>query len=197
MCDAGIVTTLVITGLSTAVGMYGQYQAQRAQESSAKAAAQYNAQVAENEAATRQQLAQNEIAKGVADRERQQRQAARAMGEMRANMGASGFEMDSGTNLSLLAESAAEHQYDSNIINQNAAMAAWQQQSAGVSALNDKNLADWQYANASSGRGAAGLSMAGSLLSGIGTGIGQYNDWQKLQPSPGLQTKNISNSAKK
>jgi hypothetical protein len=189
MCDAGIVTGLIITGLSTGLSMYGQYQAGKAQEASAKASASYNAQVAENEAATRQQLAQNEIAKGAADRERQQRQAARAMGEMRANMGASGFEMDSGSNLSLLAESAAEHQYDSSVINQNAAMAAWQQQVQGVSALNDKNMYDWQYANASSGRGATNLAMAGSLLGGIGTGIGQYNDWSKLQPGTGTKTK--------
>jgi hypothetical protein len=180
---------MVMGGISTAVGMYGQAQAQKAQEASARASAQYNAQIAENEMATRQQLAQNEIARGVADKERQQRQAARAMGEMRANMGASGFEMDSGSNVSLLAESAAEHQYDSNVISQNAAMAAWQQQSAGVSALNDKNYFNWQEANASSGRGAANLAMAGSLLGGIGTGIGQYNDWAKLQPPSVAGTK--------
>jgi hypothetical protein len=182
MCEPTTILLIGTTVLSTGLSMYGQYQAGKAQEASAKAAAQYNAQVAENEAATRQQLAQNEIAKGVADRERQQRQAARAMGEMRAGMGASGFEMDSGTNLSLLAESAAEHQHDSNIINQNAAMAAWQQQVQGTSALNDQNYYNWQKANSGTGT-ATGLAMAGSLLSGIGTGLGQYNDWAKLQPS--------------
>jgi hypothetical protein len=183
MCEPITIASLAVTALSTGLSMYGQYQAGKAQEAGAKASADYNAQTAANEAATQQQLAQNEIAKGAADRERQQRQAARAMGEMRANMGASGFEMDSGSNLSLLAESAAEHQYDSNIINQNAAAAAWQHQTAAASALNQQGLAEWQYANASSGRTATGLSMAGSLLSGIGAGIGQYNDWAKLQPS--------------
>lgn len=54
-------------------------------------------QVAENEAAAQEQLARNEMSKGIADRERQQRAAARQMGEMRANMGASGFEMDTGS----------------------------------------------------------------------------------------------------
>lgn len=181
MCEPATIAMVAVTAISTAVSMYAQNQAQKSQERSAKAAAEYNAQVAENEAATQQQLAQNEIAKGVADRERQQRQAARAMGEMRADMGASGFEMDSGSNLSLLAESAAEHQYDSAVIASNAEQAAWQHQVAALNATNQGNLADWQYSNASSGRTAAGLGMAGTLLGGIGQGIGVYNDWSKTQ----------------
>jgi hypothetical protein len=162
--------------------MYAQQQGQKAQEKSAKAAAEYNAQVAENEAATQRQLAQNEMSKGIADRERQQRQAARAMGQMRADMGASGFEMDSGSMLSLLAESAGEHQYDSQVITNNAAQAAWGHEVGAVSALNDKNYADWQSANAGSGSGATALGMAGTLLGGIGAGIGQYNQWASTKP---------------
>jgi hypothetical protein len=157
--------------------MYSQSQAQKAQEKSVRASAEYNAQVAENEAATQEQLARNEISKGIADRERQQRAAARAMGEMRANMGASGFELDSGSNLSLLAESAAEHQYDSNVIDQNAAMAAWSHRAQAAGALNQQSYANWQYDNADAGRGATNLAMAGTLLGGIGQGIGQYNAW--------------------
>ncbi len=196
MCDFGVVSgptiamavSIAATAASTAVGMIAQSQAQQAQEKSAKAAATYNAQMAENEAATQQELAKNEISKGIADRERQQRQAARAMGEMRANMGASGFEMDSGSNLSLLAESAAEHQYDSAVITSNSEQAAWQHQVSALSATNQKGLADWQYANASSGRGAAQLGMAGTLLGGIGSAIGTYNQWAKVTPSAGGAT---------
>ena len=84
----------------TAVSMYAQQQQAQQQQAAQEKMAAYNAQIAANEAATQEQLARNEISKGIADRERQQRQAARAMGEMRANMGASGFEMDSGSNLS-------------------------------------------------------------------------------------------------
>ena len=181
MSGATAAVTIATTVIATAASMYAQYEGQKAQEKSAKASAAYNAQVAANEAAVQQQLAQNEISKGVADRERQQRQAARAMGEMRAEMGASGFEMDSGSNLSLLAESAAEHQYDSAVINSNAEQAAWQHQVAALNATNQGNLANWQYDNASSGRKAAGIGMAGTLLGGIGKGIGVYNYWS--QPS--------------
>lgn len=187
MCEPATIATvasIAVTAISTGVGMYAQQQAQAAQERSAKAAATYNAQVAENEAATQRQLAQNEISKGIADRERQQRQAARAMGEMRANMGASGFEMDSGSNLSLLAESAQEHQYDSNVIMSNANQAAWQHLVAANSAQNQQGFYNWQRSNAGSGQTATNLAMAGTLLGGIGQGIGIYNNYQKNKPSP-------------
>jgi hypothetical protein len=163
--------------------MYAQHQSQQAQQKAAQASAAYNAQAAENEAATQERLARNEMAKGIADRERQQRQAARAMGEMRANMGASGFEMDGGSNLSLLAESAAEHQYDSQAIMNNAEQAAWQHMVGRTSALNQQGYAEWQGAQAGSGAGASGLAMAGTLLGGVGAGIGAYNQWSRAAPA--------------
>lgn len=181
--------TLAVTAIATAASMYAQYQGQKTQEKSAKAAAEYNAQVAENEAAAQEQLARNEMSKGIADRERQQRAAARQMGEMRANMGASGFEMDTGSMSSLLAESAEEHQYDSNIITQNAAQAAWQHQVARTGALNNQGFANWQGDNAGSGKAGTYLGMGGTLLSGIAGGIGQYNQLSQVKPA-GAQTQN-------
>lgn len=179
MCEPATILTGVGIGLSAiTTGLQAQQQA-RAQ----KAAAEYNAQVAANAAATQQELARNEIAKGIDDRERQQRQAARAMGEMRANMGASGFEMDSGSSVSLLAESAQEHQYDSQVIMSNANQAAWQHLVAAGSADNQQNWANWEGSNADSGRGAANLAMAGTLLGGIGTGIGKYNAYAQNKAS--------------
>ncbi|MDL2267175.1 hypothetical protein LJC46_04210 [Desulfovibrio sp. OttesenSCG-928-G15] len=166
---------------STALSMAGQYQQQRTQEKSAKAAAEYNAQVAENEAATQKQLAQNEIQKGVADKERQQRQAARQMGEMRANMGASGFQMDTGSMASLLEESATEHQYDSNIIRQNSEQAAWQHMVGVTGANNNRAFAQYQGDNADSGKLGTYLGMGGTLLGGIAGGMGKYNAWQSTK----------------
>ena len=197
MCEPTTIATvasIAVTAVSTALTMSAQAQAQAAQERSAKAAAAYNAQVAENEAATQRQLAQNEISKGIADRERQQRQAARAMGEMRANMGASGFEMDSGSNLSLLSESAQEHQYDSEVIMSNANQAAWQHLVAANSAQNQKSFYNWQGSNAGSGQGATNLAMAGTLLGGIGSAVGTYGQWAKVTPSGGNGGKTYSGS---
>lgn len=181
--------TLAVTAVATAASMYAQYQGQKTQEKSAKAAAEYNAQVAENEAATQQQLAQNEIQKGIADKERQQRAAARQMGEMRAGIGASGFEMDTGSMSSMLAESAEEHQYDLNIITQNAAQAAWQHQVARTGALNNQGFANWQGDNAGSSKTGTYLGMGGTLLSGIAGGIWQYNQLSQVKPA-GATTQN-------
>jgi len=175
---------IVVSVATTAVSMYAQQQQAQQQQAAQEKMAAYNAQIAANEAATQEQLARNEISKGIADRERQQRDAARKMGEMRANMGASGFEMDSGSNLSLLAESAQEHQYDSNVIMSNANQAAWQHLVAANSAQNQQGFYNWQGSNAGAGQGATNLAMAGTLLGGIGNGIGIYNNYQKNNPSP-------------
>lgn len=181
MCSVSV-AGMAITALSTAVGMIGQVQSANQQQAAAKAAAEQNAQIAAQEAATQQQLAQNEISKGIADRERQQREAARKMGEMRANMGANGFELDSGSNLSLLAESAQEHQYDSQTIMSNANQAAWQHLVAANSAQNQQSFYQWQGANSKQDNT---LALAGTLLGGIGTGIGQYNQYRQQTKTGG------------
>jgi hypothetical protein len=85
----------------------------------------------------------------------------------------------------LLGESAAEHQYDSAKIMSNAEQSAWQHQVAAMNATNQGNLYDWQAANAKSGRTASLLAMGGTLLGGIGSGIGKYAQWQQLQNKPG------------
>ncbi|MDR3176015.1 MAG: hypothetical protein LBU06_05735 [Desulfovibrio sp.] len=168
------IASLAVTVISTAVGMMAQGQAQKAQEKSAKAAAAYNAQVAENEAATQRELARAEREKGAADAERQRRMAVRRMGEMRSNLAASGFETDSGSALSLLGESAAEEQYDVDVIRRDADMAAWQREAAAAGADNERNFALWQGSRAG---GASG--MAGTLLGGIAAGLGQYNGYAR------------------
>ena len=187
MCEAATIAGMALTAVSTGISMVAQSQQAQQQADAQRAAAEYNAQVAANEAATQQQLAQNEISKGIADRERQQREAARKMGEMRANMGASGFEMDSGSNASLLAESAQEHQYDSQVIMSNANQAAWQHLVAAGSAQNQQSWANWQGSTASSGNN--GLAMAGTLLGGIGTGLGQYNAYSQNKKPAASGTK--------
>ena len=176
-----VATTVAATALSVA----SQYQQQKAQERSQKTAAAYNAQVAENEAATQRQLAQNEIAKGAAERSQQQRQAARAMGEMRAGMGASGFQMDTGSMVSLLEESAAEHQYDSSVIGNNAQQAAWQHMVGVTAANNNKSFADWQGSNANSGQLGTYLGMGGTLLGGISSGLTTYNQYKNTSTPKG------------
>jgi hypothetical protein len=81
-----------------------------------------------------------------------------------------------------MAESVGEHQYDAATITSNAEQAAWQHQVGAINATNQGSMYNWQKANAGSGRTAAQLGMAGTLLGGIGTGIGVYDNWQQAQP---------------
>ena len=185
MCDATSIVSGVVAVIGAATTAYAQHESQKTQERAQRNAAEHNAQVAANEAAVQEQLARNEMAKGIADRERQQRNAARAMGSMRAAFGASGFTMDSGSSLSLLSESAEEHQYDAQVIMSNASQAAWQHQVGANTADNNRNFALYQKDNASSGRGAAALGMGATIIGGIGQGIGAYNQWSQARTPDG------------
>lgn len=176
--------TAAVAVISTAVSMYSQHEQQKSQEKAAKASAEYNAEVAAQEAATQRQLAQNELGKGIAERNRHARAAAQRQGELASMFGASGFAMDSGSTVGMLGDSMEEEQYDANIITQNANMAAWQHEAAATTADNQKSMFDYQYANAGSGRGASMLGMIGTGLGGIAQGMGQYNDYLKTQ-TPG------------
>jgi hypothetical protein len=168
--------------------MYSQKTAADQQEKAAKEAAAYNAQIAENQQAVQEGLARSEMQKGINDKERQQRKAAQAMSDMRAQMGASGFEIDSGTNLSLLAESAQEHQYDSQVILNNAQQAAWAHQVGATSAENNKNFALYQGEQAGNNGLSTGLNMAGTLLGGIASGIGNVSALNKYTTPTSTKT---------
>ncbi len=172
MCDIAL-AGLALSAIGTMTGMFAQREQAKAQAEAAQASADYNAQVAANEAETQRQLAQNEINKGIADRERAIRAGVQKQGELRSLMASSGFEIDSGSNVSLLAQSAEEAQYDANIISGNAAQAAWQHQANQVGAQNQGDFSLWQGKQAANDSG-NGLGMAGSLIGGIGSGLGMY-----------------------
>ena len=173
MCEA---ISMALTAASAVMGMVGQYSQGKAQ----KKAAEYNAQVAANDAAMQQQLAQNDIAKGAADKERQQREALRHMGTLRANTAAAGFELDSGSALDLLAENATEHQYDSNIIDNNTAQSVWQRQVNITGAENNRAMSLYQAKQAGTN---TLMNMGSTLLGGMAKGMGQYSALPK-SPAP-------------
>ena len=166
-------SVIAVTALSAAASMASQYINYRQETKSAAASAQYNADVAADQARVSQALASQEMQKGENDRTRHLRNAARQMGDMRSQLGAGGFEMDSGSGLSMLAESAVEQQHDANIIGQNAAMNAWQHQADTNKALNQRNWYDYQRKNSKGSSTAQWLGMGGSLLGGIASGMGR------------------------
>lgn len=180
MCEPATITTLAVTAISTAVSMYSQNEQAKGQARAAQASADYNSQVAANEAVTKQQLAQNEIQKGVVDRERLLRQASRQQGELTSGLAANGFTLDSGSNMDLLAESASEAKYDAQMVSKNAEHSAWQHMVGANSANNAQSMYQYQGANAYDKTGNM-LNMGSTLLGGIGTGIGQYNKFNTTQ----------------
>ena len=172
-------TSMALGLASTFLGAYGQQQQQKAQSSAAQASANYNAQIAEQEAATQRQLAQNEIAKGEADRSRVIRAGLRQQGQMAGAMGAGGFDVNTGSNVSLLAEQAGESQYDAQLTMQNARMSAYGHEVAATQAGNDASSYRWQAKNAKPGRGSSLLNWGGALLSGLGTAYNQFNMYNR------------------
>ncbi len=161
--------------------MYAQNEQQKNQTKQIEATAQYNAQEAANQQAVQEQLASNEISKGIADRERLVRDQQRRQGELTSMLGGSGFDMDSGSTLSLLAESAGEAQYDAQMVSRNSEFAAWQHLAGANSAQNQQNLFNYQKDNANSGKAANYLNMGATLLGGVGQGLGQYNAYQQTK----------------
>lgn len=176
MCEPATIATLSVTALSTALAVTSQVAQGNEQKKAARASAEANSQAAADEAATQRQLAQNEIAKGEADRTRQARAAAQRQGELGSALGASGFTMDSGSSLSLLADSAGEEQYDMSVITQNAAQSAWQHQVAATKATNAQSMYDYQKKNSGNGLSTA-LGVGGTILGGVANGLGQYNGY--------------------
>lgn len=162
MCHPAV--ALAISLAATAAQTYAGVQQQKAQAKAAQAAADYNSQAAANEAATRQQLAQREMEAAAEQRDRVARAGLAHQGEMKSKMGASGFTLDQGTNLSLLGQSAAEVQQDADKVRQQGQMAAWQHLAAITGLNNQSAYGQWEAANT---KAQSKLAQTGTILGGV------------------------------
>ncbi|SHN66877.1 virion core protein, T7 gp14 family [Desulfovibrio litoralis] len=174
MCSIPI-AGLIITLASTAVSTASSIQQGKEQSKAAEAQARYGAEVASQEAATKEQLAKNEISKGIADRERHLRNAGRLQGEATSMLASNGFELDSGSTASMLAESASEAAYDANIITANAENAAWSHRVGATQAQNAQSSYLAQANNSKFNSGNAWLNGGASMLGAIGSGMAMYS----------------------
>ena len=183
MCSIALVG-LVGSLASTVVGGIAQQQQSKSQAQAAQQAANYNAQVAANEAETQRNLAMAEMQKGSEERNRVMRAGLANQGEMASAMGASGFTMDSGTNLSLLGQSAEEIQQDASIVSQNANMSAWQRLVGATRAENEGAFATYQGKLAANSSGSK-LGLVGTILGGIGQGLSGLSSYQRTATPSG------------
>ncbi len=189
--------SLAITAISTVASMVAQQQQAKQQNRAAQAQAEYQQAQLDNEKALQEQQAQDAIARGSEEKNQQQRNAARIMGEQRSMLAASGVEMDSGSALGMLTESAIEAQHDSAIIGQNAAREAWGHQVGANNAENQKSLVAATAENTiAANKSAAAWGMGTTLLGGLGTGMDQYSKWKKTQTATGqvIPTTNVLSS---
>ena len=149
---------IILMGVGTAVGAYGQYQSGQAQ----KAAANYNARVQEAQA-IQQEMENRENIR----RERKSGQG--LLSSQRQKLGASGVVIQAGSPLELLGRTAGEIELRA----QDAARAGRSNLQYGLS---QAQMTKWEGKQAAT---AATLGASGTLLQGTGQAISMYKAAKK------------------
>jgi hypothetical protein len=164
---------LAATATSAVVGAGAAVESGIAQ----KRAADYQAQVASNNAIIANDNANAAIATGNQQLQAAQEQAAQHQGMIRAVMGAGGVDLNSGSALRNQEGVAEVDQLNQATITSNAARSAWNYRNEGADFTAQSNLDTAQGQQAMTGGIMSGFS---SLLSGAG----QFsNQWNKFYPS--------------
>jgi hypothetical protein len=158
---------LAITAVSAAVGAYSAISSANSQA----AAAAYQAQVAQNNAQIAAMNANDAIKTGNTQLQAQQERSAQQMGMVRAAIGASGVEMDSGSALREQQGLAEVNQLNEATIVSNAARSAWNYRNQGADFTAQAGLDQLKGQQAQAAGIVGGFS---SLLSGAGQFSSQY-----------------------
>ena len=168
-------------GLS-AYGMYQNAQAQNAASQNAAAQAQYQSQVAKQNADMANAAAREDRYQGYLNSEAQKRKTAQVIGEQRAAEGASGAVVDNGSFMDVTLDTAERGTLDALALQHQGDIQAWKDE---IQATNYTNQAALQSASAA----AYGsqyhdplMAAGGSLLQGAGQ-IGM--NWYKMTNSKG------------
>ena len=137
MCDpTGITPSLIMMAVSAAMTAASQYQ----QQKSANKQAEFRARVADQNAKTKRKLANYAIEKGRLEEQRQRVKTARLKGTQRAGYALAGVEMDTGSPLDMLEDTAALGEIDALNVRHGAALDAWQHEVGASDALTQSTL---------------------------------------------------------
>ncbi len=150
-----IASSVLGTGLSIAG------QSQKAQADAAQAA--YQAQVARNNQALMEINARQAEAQGESDAERQELQTSQLEGRQRAALAAQGGDVNSGSNLDLLGDTARAGATDIATIRNNA---AWKAYGYRVAGLGDEAVANADDSAAANATASLPFGIGSSLLGG-------------------------------
>jgi len=183
---------LTIMGIGTAiqtVSSYNQAQAQAANYRTQAAAAEQQATIASANQRLAEEQASAERKQGYEEMQTKRLEAARIIGQQRAQMGGSGVAVDQGSFLDVLADTASSGEISAiNAYNQGIDRAYAQE----IEAWNYENAANAYRAQASSYRKAARNSSSGAIwgalgtaaggIASIGTTWGMMTDWTYTNP---------------
>ena len=171
--SAGMFAVLSVAVVSavTSATMQG---VQASQNSDAqKQAADYNAQIANNNAITASQQRSSTLQQGELEAQNAMRKQASTIGDQRAQMAANGIDLTQGSAQDILASTKFLGGIDVNTIQSNAARQAW---GYSVQGMNDKSAANLETSRANSiNPSQIGAMSAGtSILSSIGSAATYY-----------------------
>lgn len=177
MCEPGSATLAYVaiasTVASTAVSVMGAQQQAAAQS----AAANYQSQVAANNAIIARQNADAALEAGRAAEQQQRMKSASLIGSMRAAQAANGVSLDSGSVLDVQADAATLGELDALTIRNNAARQAWAYESQ---ASNFTSQSQLDSAQAGWAKQAGMTQSMGSLLGGAASVSNQWATYDRI-----------------
>jgi hypothetical protein len=132
MCD--LVTAAAVGSL--AFGAMGAYQ----QSASAKASAEYQAQVAQNNAISAEYQAQDAIKRGEVAEAEQRRKTMMLKGSQTARLAANGLDISEGSALQILSDTDWMGEQDALTVRDNASREAWAYRQQGSNAQSNSNM---------------------------------------------------------
>jgi hypothetical protein len=163
-------TAVAVTTIASAV-MQG-IQAKNAAQAE-RNAAEFNAQVANNNAIIAAQQRSSTLQQGEVEAHKSMRDQAQMIGAQRAQMAANGIDLTQGSAQDILASTKFLGGIDVNTIQSNAARQAWGYE---VQGMNDKNAATMETwkANSINPSQIGAMAAGSSLLSSIGGAASTY-----------------------
>jgi hypothetical protein len=168
VAGASLAMGAIGTGMN-AIGQANTAQAQAAQMN-------YQAQVARNNQAVAQWNAQRALEQGEVDADNRNLKTAQLEGSQRAALAAEGGDVDSGSPLDIVADTARAGYTDAATIRSNAALQAYGYQ---LQAAGDAGTASADSASAVNGLANLPFGIGSSLLSGASSIGGKYAEWAK------------------
>jgi hypothetical protein len=166
---------LALSALGTTASVIGQ--ANRVQADAGQA--NFMAQVARNNQISAQRNAELALQQGQIQEDRQRLKTAQLLGSQRAALAAQGGDVNTGSNIDILGDTARAGERDARTIRSNAAQQAY---AYNLQASNDAGQANLDSANAANAMANLPFGVTSSLLGGASTLADRWATYAKRKP---------------